>query len=378
MMSLSVKTVPPYKTRLFQIFIASLLMALLPVLIFAQTVTVEGTGQTQEEALHDAFRNAVERAVGVMVDSSTVVQNYAVVKDEIYANSQGFIRDYEILSQRQQGRQVVLSVKVTVDTEPNSKLYSELQRLKIIDTMLRDPRIAVVIPEFHISRTIPDPAGETAIIRKLTNAGFKRLIDPQRINQIRYSNAVKAIMRGDNKEAVNIATNLGVDYLIVGEAFSEFAGNVLNSGLISCRARVEARLIKADTGEIITAHGTHATGLDITEAIAAKTALNNAGELMGDYMIEKLMSFASNPNKGLQLIVRSVNSFNRVNALEAQLKQVKGVSSVFLREYSGGKAVFDLNYTGTPQTLANAMANFYNISIRVEEMGNNIITAVIN
>jgi len=99
---------------------------------------------------------------------------------------------------------------------------------------------------------------------------------------------------------------------------------------------------------------------------------------MGDYMIEKLMSFASNPNKGLQLIVRNVNSFNRVNALEAQLKQVKGVSSVFLREYSGGKAVFDLNYTGTPQTLANAMANFYNISIRVEEMGNNIITAVIN
>jgi len=377
MMSPAVKAVQPYKTRLFQIFIVSLLMVLLPILIFAETVTVEGTGQTQEEALHDAFRNAVERAVGIMIDSTTVTQNYAVMKDEIYAKSQGFIRDYQILSQRQQGRQTILSVKVTVDTEPNSKLYSELQRLKIIDTMLRDPRIAVVIPEFHVSDRIPDPAGETAIIRKLTDAGFRRLIDPQRMNQIRYSNSVKAIMRGDKKEAVNIATNLGVDYLIVGEAFSQFAGNVLNSGIISCRARVEARLIKADTGEIITAHGTEATGLDITEAIAAKKALNNAGELMGDYMIEKLMAFASNPNKGLQLVVR-VTSYSKVNALEEQLKQVRGVSSVYLRDYSGGKAVFDLNYTGTPQTLANAMANFYNISIRVEEMGNNLITAVVN
>jgi len=98
---------------------------------------------------------------------------------------------------------------------------------------------------------------------------------------------------------------------------------------------------------------------------------------MGDYMIEKLMAFASNPNKGLQLVVR-VTSYSKVNALEEQLKQVRGVSSVYLRDYSGGKAVFDLNYTGTPQTLANAMANFYNISIRVEEMGNNLITAVVN
>jgi len=89
------------------------------------------------------------------------------------------------------------------------------------------------------------------------------------------------------------------------------------------------------------------------------------------------MAFASNPNKGLQLVVR-VTSYSKVGVLEEQLKKVKGVSNVFLRDYSGGKAVFDLNYTGTPQTLANAMANFYNISVRVEEMGNNIVTAVIN
>jgi len=376
-MSQTIKAVQPYKTRLLQIFIVSLLVALLPGLIFAGTVTVEGTGPTKDAALQDALRNAVEQAVGVMIDSSTLTQNYTVVKDEIYSNSQGFVRDFKILSESRQGGAVVLSVEATVDTEPNSKLYSELQRLKIIDTMLRDPRIAVVIPETHISRAIPDPAGETAIIRKLTDAGFRRLVDPQRINQIRYSNAIKAIIRGDKNEAVNIATNLGVDYLIVGEAFSEYAGDVLNSGIKSCRARVEARLIKADTGEIITANGTHATGVDITESIAAKKALNNAGELMGDYMIEKLMAFASNPNKGLQLVVR-VTSYSKVGVLEEQLKKVKGVSAVYLRDYSGNKAVFDLNYTGTPQTLANAMANFYNISVRVEEMGNNIVTAVIN
>ena len=49
---------------------------------------------------------------------------------------------------------------------------SELTRLGIINRQLRDPKIAVVIPEYHIRARVPDPAGETAVINKLIEAGF--------------------------------------------------------------------------------------------------------------------------------------------------------------------------------------------------------------
>lgn len=345
--------------------------------VYAKEVTVKGYGENQDQAVRDALRMAVEQAVGVLIDSSTLTQNYAVVKDEIYSKSQGFVRDYNIIGQERQGGQVVVTVKAVVDTEPNSKLYTELQRLKLID-MLRDPRIAVIIPESYVSARIPDPAGETAIIKKLTDAGFRRIVDPQRVTNIRNSNTIKALLQGNRQEVTAVATNLGVDYLIVGEAFSQFAGNVLNSGVISCRARLEARVIKADTAEIITAHGVEASGVDITEFIAAKKSLNNAGEKMGDYLVEKIMALASNPEKGVQLIVRNIPSFNKVSILEDQLRQVRGVNNVFIRDYSGGRVVIDLNYTGSPQSLANALGKFNNINLIVEEISHSVINAVVN
>ncbi|MEQ9442433.1 MAG: CsgG/HfaB family protein, partial [Cyclobacteriaceae bacterium] len=39
------------------------------------------------------------------------------------------------------------------------------------------PKVMVIIPEYHITRQVPDPAGETEIIRKFVNAGFP-VVDP--------------------------------------------------------------------------------------------------------------------------------------------------------------------------------------------------------
>lgn len=367
------------KSFLTLLFVAILILTF-STLAFAasdlKTVTVTGYGVSQEAALNDALRNAVEQAVGTLVDSQTLVKNAEVVNDEIYTKSQGFVQNYDIINQSNQNNQVVLTVKVTINSSPNSKLMSKLQQLKLIH-LIRDPRIAVIIPEYHITKPIPDPAGETAVIRQLREAGFTRILDHKQIDTNRYRNVVKAIAEGNTQAAVTMATKYHLDYIITGEAFSEFYGRVENSNVLSCRARVEARLFKVDTAEIIAANGFHAGGVDITESTAAKAALNNAGEMMGDYMVEQLMAYASNPNKGLQLIIKGVTSFNKVSILENSLKQIRGMKEVYVRDYAGGVATVDLNYTGSPQTLAPALEKLSDISLDVTEVSNSAIHAVI-
>lgn len=361
------------------ILITTLLFGALPFAYAAgdlKEVTVKGYGISRDEALRDALRNAVEQAVGTLVDSQTLVQNAEVVNDEIYTKSQGFVQDYNIISEQKNGGQTVVTAKVKINTSPNSALMSKLQKLKLIEVGLRDPRIGVIIPEFHISAPIPDPAGETAVIRKLREAGFTRILDPKQTQSIRNRNVIKAIAEGNKKEAIALATKFHLDYLIVGEAFSQYAGNLENSGVHSCRARVEAKLFKVDTGEIIATHGFHAGGVDITEFTSAKVALNNAGEMMGDYMVEQLMNYASNPEKGLQILVKGVTSFNKVSILESELKQIKGVKTVFVRDYSAGVATIDINYTGAPKTLAAALAKINNINLDVTEVSNSAIQAI--
>ena len=58
-------------------------------------VIAEGVGATAEEALKDAYRNAVRQVVGAVVDAETLITNDEVIDDKVLTYSGGFIKDYE-------------------------------------------------------------------------------------------------------------------------------------------------------------------------------------------------------------------------------------------------------------------------------------------
>lgn len=61
-------------------------------------VRADGIGDDPDAALREAFRRAVELAVGTMVDGSTLVQNEALI-EKILTHSAGFVKTYETLSE---------------------------------------------------------------------------------------------------------------------------------------------------------------------------------------------------------------------------------------------------------------------------------------
>ena len=245
------------------------------------------------------------------------------------------------------------------------------------DSNLQDPRqarIAVIIPEVHITRRIPDPAGETAIIRKLLEAGFTRVVDQNQINKIRDSDVVKALIKGDVTAAQGLAEQLGVDYIMVGEAFSEFVGNV-TGGMISCRARVEARIIRTDNARIIAANGFHAGGTDLAEFTAAKRALNNAGEKMGGYMVEQLVKRGDSTVSGVKLTITGISNYSKLREIETALGGLKGVETVRRSEYGNGVATFDLTVNISVQTLADRISNMSEPRMEVTETSGSALKA---
>lgn len=333
---------------------------------------VVGYGASYQSALDDALRSGVEKAVGVLLDSQTLVKNYQTVSDEIYLQAQGFVKDHTVLQEEKDNGLFRLTVRVVIDTEPDSALLTKLQRLGLIINRLENPRIAVIIPEYHLTHFAPDPAGETAVILKLQQAGFKRIIDPAQLSNIRNKNAVQAILAGDKKMLANLCRKYDVDFIITGEAFSEYAGNILNSGVHSCRARVEAKLIKADTGQIIAANGFQSSGVDIAEVMAGKNALTKAGELMGDYLVSELLKHAGDSQKELVVVVKGLSSYEKLNAVVNELKQIRGIKSIYIRDYGNGIASLDVDYSGLLKGLANEIINLKS-SFRIESTGSNTI-----
>ncbi len=148
------------------------------------------------------------------------------------------------------------------------------------------PKIMVILPEFHITSRIPDPAGETEINRMLIEAGFP-VVDPSMFATIR--NGAKFNQAAKNPAAaISMGKEFGADIVIFGEAFSQLAGTT--NGQTSCRARVEVRAVKTSDAIMIATNGLEAGALDIAEFVAAKSALRSAANLTATYLLEQFCS----------------------------------------------------------------------------------------
>ena len=68
----------------------------------AKQILVTGIGATPESAEKQAITDAVRQAVGIYVDTNTIVENEAVIKDRILSVSNGFVKEYKVVSPAKQ------------------------------------------------------------------------------------------------------------------------------------------------------------------------------------------------------------------------------------------------------------------------------------
>ncbi|MGL4942913.1 MAG: CsgG/HfaB family protein [Thermoguttaceae bacterium] len=136
----------------------------------------------------------------------------------------------------------------------------EMLRTKIGSKKL--PPVMIDIPESHLSQRVIDPAAETEMILFCTELGFDVL---------------------DNKSP----DKSNAEIVLVGEAFSERGMPIGN--LVSVKARVEVKAVDKKTGKVLAIDRQTTVAVDLAETIAAKTALQQAGAILAERMIPKLV-----------------------------------------------------------------------------------------
>ena len=77
-------------------------------------IVADNTAQARDQAIQDALRLAVEQAAGTMVSSETLVQNYEVLRDQVYSQSQGYIRHYEVTNETTEGNLYRVTIQAAV------------------------------------------------------------------------------------------------------------------------------------------------------------------------------------------------------------------------------------------------------------------------
>lgn len=164
-----------------------LCISFLPSNLFADnTVTAKGlsffeAGReviAREKALDEAKRAAIEKAMGTMIESRTIVENFEVVKDQIFSRSSGYLKNIEVLNEKKTNFGTY-EVEIQAEVEI-SVLVDDIDRFQNMIQWQKNPRIRVNI-EPGLDKQYMPAANKTAnlLTQKLKQNGFRVFKDIQ-------------------------------------------------------------------------------------------------------------------------------------------------------------------------------------------------------
>jgi len=326
----------------------------------AESITVTGEAaiiggnveSAKEAALLDAFRKAVEKGVGTMIASDTLVENYRIVEDRIFTKARGYVRNWDVLSEYPLGARYRMEVRCEVSKE---SIEEDLIALNILQKAKHKPRIMVVMSEQHLWSYVDQPMSETALISRFLEKEFK-VVDQAQSDKVRESDKMKAALQGDDDAAAQIGLRNDAEIIIVGKAFSETGGRVFR--MESARGSVEARAIRCDTAEIIAAGEAEAGGADSSEAVAGKKAVRQAASDLADDLIAQITKRWSADVVGgasVQLTINNIG-FGPLSGFKKILAKMEGVQDIQQRSFADGTAVLDVDYRYDAVRLADVLA----------------------
>ncbi|MHC4717564.1 MAG: CsgG/HfaB family protein [Planctomycetota bacterium] len=155
-----------------------------------------------------------------------------------------------------------------------------LPKLKAALAKRRLPVAAVIVQERHYNRPdliarrgAIDPPVETEIKRLLIACGIK-------VQDVKENDLTDFARQWSATDVNSWPRGLsGVDVVIAGKSFSEFAVRIGN--LVTCSARAEINVIDRKTGRVVRADRCTTRAADLSPQIAAKKALQKAGHRLG-------------------------------------------------------------------------------------------------
>ena len=360
---------------------------LLAVSLAAQgsSITAEGFGMTEDAAIEQAKRAAVEIGIGTVMSSETVVKNSVLFSDNIYAKANGFVKTFTVTDKFQGPDGLwTITIDAVVPEILDEILKDEMAVQTLLNAMNR-PKLIFMIREENLIDNTPTDFAETQLIKMFYDKGFD-VVDRQLVQAMKGESDFTQALAGDVTAAAKIAGMLGADIIVIGTAKIS-SGGVIKAGsysMTSGQADVNGKIVRADTGELL-AIVPQARGKKphISPTTAGISAVTMAAEKLGSDIITQLIKKWSTQQANavnVFLVVQNVDFMTYMtlgNHLKSQ--SIPGIQNAFEKGFNDGVAEFQILYEGKSQDLAMALMQnqAQGVAIQVTGLSGNRISAQI-
>lgn len=337
----------------------------------------DDSARSRAEGIEAAQREAVEQASGVFLQTETQMRNFDLVSDEVLSQSKGFIKNYEVLKEGQDGPFYNVTIKANVIKSAfvagvDASLENLYQRVG-------RPRVMLVVEEFKDDAG-GDLAGEESSkalnvmekeIRKILLAQGFTFVDARALTK---GSVVEQAAKGSNTEresVLDMARTAKAELVMVGRG--KISGRSKLAKFFVINVNVGLDVIRTDSGQVMASDVTNGKGLHIDESTAAVTALQKAAQdLTPKIMAQVSYLWIKEKTQGgrIELVLKNVSFGDLLKFRRILANEVKGVREVQQKSYSGGVALLEVTSKDPTDRLAESIfgTQFDGFELEVEDI----------
>lgn len=327
-----------------------------------------------QRAKEDALRGCVRQVVSELATAATDPDQARLLPAFVGARAVEFVRRLQVLEERREPGAWVTRVACAIS---EASLEEELLRVGVAHRRPGMPRLLVLIAEQPLDAAQPrgwwqrgaggpgSRVAQDAFEARIERCGFPGAAPAP-------GAALEALGAWPEVAAAREAGRAaGAEVVVVGSAVARAIGERRLEGgatFHSAAARIAARAVRTDTGEVVTAieHDTAPFPLAVDpghgfdRAEAGRGALVEAGRALARELFPRLAALGAPGAAGVRRIALSVVGVRDYAALAelklALLEEAPGVKAVEERSLEGGRAELVVALAGTSKGLATHLA----------------------
>ena len=349
-----------------------------------QTVVAEGMASAQgnpaiarDNAVQDALRKAVEQAVGTMVASETLVENFQVVRDSIYNKSSGYIKEYKIVKETPGKDLYAVTISAVVGV---GELKNDLGALGLLIARAGKPRTLFMIAEQNVGQeillywwstwgarggaafagqSVEMAVSETVLKEEFLNRGFNVIDISAVTGKFEISNAYRIADLTDTG-AREIGRKMGAEIIIKGKALAKEGPRTAGSSVGSYLADITLSAVRVDNGQVLASVRGNAAARHVAQHVGGNQAIENAARQVADKLVEQITAKWTAEMSGgqlIQLTIRGLGGMKDLVKIKEFLKtKVRGVQNVIQRSFERGEAVLEVDAKSSAQQIGDELA----------------------
>ncbi|MGD9043866.1 MAG: hypothetical protein PVG06_09145 [Desulfobacterales bacterium] len=351
------------------------------VIIGTSRVPGDNIQVARDEAIAESLVTAVALMTEEILKVDSLVENFPQVNEIVYENTDAFVQDYKVLTETRSGKSYRVIVEATV---AGDKIAKQLSRAGILRAKVTLPTILFLISEQTLGENSPrywwgkemggfEATTETTMVNILRAHGFP-VVDHGGI-EIRKMAGWDSSDKPEltDEEALNLATLLQAEVVIVGASIASPTPSVMGDALKSFKGNLNVRALRTETGEALASISRTAVTANIDESAGGREALAMAGTLAGDQLAPQLTAaWRELVEKPSQLEVTVEGTGNLANFVKFRrvLASISGVGGIRVKEIKPNEATLIVEYKGKAEDLASALMlqDFKNFGINIYEI----------